>query len=110
MECFSEHAIGHKDADVREGVKELALQASKIIGVRIERYLDAMSERHRRAVISAATAAEEAMAGNTSTGLAERGKSVGPQFRDNVHYSEHLLRQGRGRGRGRNRTERDNCL
>ena len=89
MECFSEHAIGHKDADVREGVKELALQASKIIGVRIEGYLNAMSERHRRAVMNAATAASETMA-HASDG--------------NAQYPEPLLSRGRGRGRSRDRS------
>ena len=116
MECFSEHAISHKDADVREAAKELALQASQIIGVRIERYLDGMSERHRRAVLSAASAAQEAMVANQGAtsethetlggaGLTEREKSVGPQLPANVHHPGPMLRRGRGRGRGRSRTE-----
>lgn len=112
MECFSEHAIAHKDADVREAAKEFALQASQIIGVRIERYLDGMFERHRRAVLSAASAAQEAMVANHGatleshrtlgdTGLPDRDKSAGPQFSDKVHYPEPLSRRGLGRGRGR---------
>ena len=114
MECFSEHAIAHKDADVREAAKEVELQVSQILGVRIERYLDGMSERHRRAVLSAASAAQEAMVANHGatleshrtlgdTGLTEHEKSVGSQFPANVHHPEPLLRRGRGRGRGRSR-------
>lgn len=111
MECVSEHAISHKEANVREAAKDFALQASQIIGVRIEQYLDAMSERHRRAVLSAASAAQETNQGATSdthgtlggAGLTEREKYVGAQFPANVHHPEPMLRRGRGRGRGRSR-------
>ena len=109
MDCFSELAIGHRDADVREAAKELALQASQIIGVRVEGYLGAMSERHRRAVMNVATAASEAMSQKSTVLGATLGRlpdeSAGLQFPDNAHYPELLSRRGRGRGRVRSRAE-----
>ena len=111
MDCFSEHAIGHRDADVREAAKELALQASQIIGVRIERYLGAMSERHRRAVMNVATAASEVISQKSTVPratlgrLPDRDESAGLQFPGNAHYPELLSRRGRGRGRVRSRAE-----
>lgn len=98
MGCFSEHAIGHKDADVREAAKEVALQASQIIGVDIGRFLDRMPERHRRAVMNAAAAVEATRAVPESDGSPAKLR-----YNNDVHQRTPLLRRGRGRGRGRSR-------
>mmetsp|Transcript_22742 Transcript_22742/g.49270 ORF Transcript_22742/g.49270 Transcript_22742/m.49270 type:complete len:818 (+) Transcript_22742:461-2914(+) len=58
MDFVSEHGMRHKDAEVREAAKDVALSASKIIGRNIERYLDGLSDRQRKVILNSAIKAE----------------------------------------------------
>ena len=98
MGWLSEHAVGHKDANVREAAKEVAITASTIIGRNIERHLHGMSERHRRAVMNAIPASSTAI--DRSARAAARGEdeSAGLRLNDDAPLPP---RRGRGRGRSR---------
>ena len=98
MGWLSEHAVGHKDANVREAAKEVAITASTIIGRNVERYLHGMSERHRRVVMNAIPASSTAI--DRSARAAARGEddSAGLRLNDDAPLPP---RRGRGRGRSR---------
>ena len=103
MGWLSEHAVGHKDANVREAAKEVAITASSIIGRTIERYLHGMSERHRRAVMNSIPArSTTSTAIDRSARAAAKGEdSSGLRLNDDAHPNPLPPRRGRGRGRSR---------
>jgi len=100
MGWLSEHAVGHKDANVREAAKEVAITASTIIGRTVERYLHGMSERHRRAVMNSIPArSTKSTAIDRSARAAAKGEdSSGLRLNDDAPLPP---RRGRGRGRSR---------
>jgi hypothetical protein len=100
MGWLSEHAVGHKDANVREAAKEVAITASTIIGRNVERYLHGMSERHRRAVMSAIPASTSTAIDRPAARAAAKGEddSAGLRLNDDAPLPP---RRGRGRGRSR---------